>query len=212
MKVLCFGLLLAALPASGGQPGVPSAPIALYTHFQQEPPPAVIEGLHDELSVIMAPIGLHFEWRSLNAVHGDEITAELAVVTFKGRCDTAGLVPHSSNPGALGWTHVSDGVILPFSDIDCDRIRTFVQGGLFSIAADDREDALGRAIGRVLAHELYHILTHTAHHGGGGIAKPSYSVHDLLTTDFHFEKGETELMRIGRATVSPEIRSVDASK
>src|SRR5690349_20341458 len=101
-------LALAAAPGGTLPQARPTeiAPIALYTQFQQEPPQAVTEALRDELESIMAPMGFHFEWRSLSNVQGNEIAVELAVLTFKGRCEASGLLPRATNPGALGWTHV----------------------------------------------------------------------------------------------------------
>ena len=81
-----------------------AVPISLYTQFQQEPPQAVADALHDELESIMGPIGLRFEWRALTPGRSNEVSVELAVVTFKGRCDAANLLPNRTSPGALGWT------------------------------------------------------------------------------------------------------------
>src|SRR5271165_5238260 len=155
MKHLIFGLALAAMPVlAGGPPGVLArgpAPIVLYTQFQHEPSPAVREALRDEVEAIMEPSGLGFEWRSLGANTGHEVSVELAVVSFKGACEASGLQTVHGNAGALGWTHVSDGVILPFADVDCDRIRGFVQRELSMFPSEDREPVYGRAVGRVLA-------------------------------------------------------------
>lgn len=200
-------LALGILPAFGEPRGVQAAPITLYTSFQHEPPPAVVEALQDELEQIMTPIGLHFTWRSLSGVRGNEISVELAVITFKGRCDLAGLLTRNAPPGALGWTHVSDGNILPFSDVDCDRIRSFVQGTLSTIPRDDREEAFGRAVGRVLAHELYHIFANTQKHGSCGVAKEAYTVQDLMSDDFEFEGSQGEALRAGKAHGSPATSS-----
>ncbi len=172
-----------------------AAPITLYTQFQQDAPPAVVNALHYELDTIMAPIGMRFEWRSLATPRVAEISVELAVIKFKGHCDAANLLPLRSSPGALGWTHVSDGTILPFSDIDCDRIRDFVQRDLLTVDPKDREDTFGRAMARVLAHELYHIFANTAKHGSCGIGKAAYTVQELLSDDFQFENRESQALR-----------------
>jgi hypothetical protein len=141
-----------------------------------------------------------FEWRSLDGVRGNELSVELAVLTFKGRCDIAGLSPHIvSNPGALGWTHVSDGAILPFSDVDCDRIRTFIQKELLSVRAPDREESYGRALGRVVAHELYHIFTNTGKHGSCGVGKAAFTIQELLSDEFQFEERESLALRTSKA-------------
>ncbi len=199
MRRLLFCLSLAALPAIGDSLASRTAPITLYADFQQDPPPAVLEAIQSELASIMSPIGLHFEWRSLKANRGNEVSVELAVVTFRGKCNTASLEPVGGSPGALGWTHVSDGVILPFSDIDCDGIRRFVQSGLLHVDAEAQEETYGRAVGRVLAHELYHIFANTQHHGAHGVGKAAYTAKELLSKVFHFEQGEFQALRTGKA-------------
>jgi|ERR1035437_45322 hypothetical protein len=180
------------------------APITLYTQFQQAPPAGVLEALQDEVDSIMAPIGLRFEWRDLDKGGRHEVSAELAVVTFKGRCDIAGLKTRTRLEGALGWTHVSDGQILPFTDISCDRVREFVQPGLLTFPAEDREEIYGRALGRVLAHELYHIFANTMRHGSMGVAKGSYNVQDLLADEFQFEAKESRMLRTNRPKPAAE--------
>jgi hypothetical protein len=189
---------MAVVPGSSETHGARFAPITLYTQFEQAPPEDVMMALQDEVEAIMAPIGLSFEWRDLGKAGGHEVSTELAVVTFKGRCDTAGLMSHSKFEGALGWTHVSDGQILPFTDVGCDRVREFVQAGLLSLPAEEREEKYGRALGRVLAHELYHIFANTMRHGSMGVAKESYCVQDLLAVDFEFHGKESRMLQTGR--------------
>jgi hypothetical protein len=213
MKALVMVLALAVLPATGQQPGAPIAPIALYTSFQQAPPQAVLEALQNEVESIMSTAGLRFEWRSLESVKGNEVSVELAVLTFKGHCDTDDLMSHGVQVGALGWTHVSDGVILPFSDVDCDGLRKFVQGELRGVRPSARPAMYGRAIGRVLAHELYHIFADTKHHASCGIAKESYSVQDLLSDRFKFEEHESNALRTSKAhTILENAVAGDSSR
>jgi hypothetical protein len=208
MKMLLLGLALAALPASGESPANSGAAITLYSDFQQPPPPAVLDAMEDEIHAIMAPLGLRFEWRLLNAPRGGEAIAELAVITFRGRCDVEGLVPVTLHPGALGWTHVSDGVILPFSDVDCDGIRGFLQAALIRMKSEDRDEAYGRAIGRVLAHELYHIFADTQKHGTSGVAKAVYTVRELLSHVFTFEGRASNAIRSGKGKAVMQAAAV----
>jgi hypothetical protein len=185
---------LAALPAWADDRQV-EVPAVLYTTFKQPPPVAVMHAMHDEVEAIMGPLGRHFVWRSIAGVQGNEVSSELAVLTFKGHCDTAGIVPREKHPGALGWTHVSDGAILPFSDIDCDHIRDFVQKELIYLPAADRETAFGRAVARVIGHELYHIFANTPHHGSDGVGKAAYTVEELMSDEFQFEERECDALR-----------------
>jgi len=204
MKALLLCLMLAALPVFGEHQETSLAPIALYTRFQQEPPPSIADAFHDEVNSIMAPLGLRFTWRSVTAAYSRVAWVELAVITFRGRCDVAGLSPHNSNPGPLGWTHISNGVILPFAEVDCQGIRGFIQKELLTMPAEDREEAYGRALGRVLAHELYHIFANTAAHNSSGVGKSRYTVQELLCPEFRFEGRESPALRSSKAHAAPE--------
>jgi hypothetical protein len=194
VKIVLACIALGALPALADERLVELPPV-LYTTVQHDMPAAVRHALEDEVEDIMGPLGRHFIWRSLEGVRGNEMSSELAVLTFKGHCDVEGLVLKETHPGALGWTHVSDGAILPFSDIDCDRIRSFVQKELLYRKQTEREDVFGRAIARVVAHELYHIFAQTNHHGSDGVAKSAYTVTELLGDEFHFMQREEQVMR-----------------
>src|SRR5258708_31763775 len=109
--MLC--LALGALPAFGGGRDARVAPVTLYTQFQHEPPAALLEAMQDELEAIMSLAGLHFDWHPL-ADAGGRVSSQLAVIHFKGECDVADLRPDPGFPGPLGWTHISDGELLPF--------------------------------------------------------------------------------------------------
>jgi len=194
-------LLAGVGPAVSGLRGADFAPITLYTQFRETPPEGVVRALEEEVEALMGPIGLRFQWRSLSENSPREVSAELAVITFQGRCDAAGLSAGAKGGGALGWTHVSDGEILPFTDVSCDRVREFTQVGLLGVRAGDRASRYGRALGRVLAHELYHIFAKTAHHASAGVAKEAYSVQDLLDDDFQFHAKETRKLQASRPKV-----------
>lgn len=187
-------------PVIAGEPVVARTPTLLYSSFHSAPPAAVQEALEEEVATIMEPTGFRFAWRSLLASDGAEVSGDLAVVNFKGHCDLTGLSARASAAGALGWTHVSDGVVLPFSDIDCDGIRDFLGRSLMAYRPAEREALFGRALGRVLAHELYHIFAATTRHGDEGVAKPMYSVQDLLNGDFRFEDREAAVLKSSKTT------------
>jgi len=153
---------------------------------------------------IMAPMGLRFTWRALPGAGGSEASVELAVITFKGRCDVDGLTAHRSNPGPLGWTHISNGVILPFATVDCHGIRGFIQKELLTLPAEDREEAYGHALGRVLAHELRHIFANTTTHSSSGVGKSRYTARELLSSRFQFEARESLALRTSKAHTTLE--------
>ncbi len=127
--------------------------------------------MESEVSALVSPIGLGVEWRSLAAPRYGESSAALVVVTFTGTCEAVRLQPHRAMGGAFGLTHISDGVILPFVDIDCDRLHDLLQAKLLQADGRKRDQLLGRALARVLGHELYHVFAETRHHEKGGVAR-----------------------------------------
>ena len=187
---------------TGGRPAIYS-PVTLYTAFQQAPPDAVVEAIQSELDNIMLPAGLHFDWHPLTEA-GGRVSSQLAVVHFIGQCDTEDLRREWGYPGPLGWTHISDGEILPFIDVNCEGVRLLVQRSLIGLPLPNREAAYGRALARVLAHELYHFLANTKGHAGGRLAKAAYSAEELLSQTFRFGRKEYECLRSHHANLVAE--------
>ncbi len=177
------------------------ADIALYYDFAHQPPDAVQEALEEETTAILEPMGRTIEWRALADVRPGNVATDLAVLSFKGSCDLSEPMPKLSGERALGLTHISDGTILPFSDIECDRIRAFLDRDLLALRPGERDVAFGRAVGRVVAHELYHIFANTVHHASSGVARSSFTAKELTADSFRLEEASLGLQK---ATVSKE--------
>jgi hypothetical protein len=205
MKLIAFGALAVLCYAGSPPRNLQLAPITLYTQFQKPAPPPVLDALRDEVEGILAPGGFRFEWHDLSAAAAAGTAVELAVVTFRGACDVTSPLPHVSDTRTLGYTSISDGEILPFTTVDCDRTRGFLAHALLRLPIVDREPAFGRALGRILAHELYHIFANTQRHASSGVAKEAYSVSDLMGDDFQLEQREFELLHQGRAFTSLSV-------
>jgi len=198
MSARILWLPLAVGLAAGAQPEPVGAPIVIYTSFQRTPPTSVSDSIRSEVGGILGHAGIELRWHALADAQLNENSPDLAVIHLRGRCDVAGLFPHQNEPGALGWTYLSNGAVLPFADVDCDRVRSFIQVALLGVPSAQREHAFGRAVGRVLAHELYHILTRDTRHGAKGVAKSEYTVRDLLSDDFVFDESESEELRVSQ--------------
>ena len=198
--LICFAL--AALPAVAAPPEI--TPVAVFTRFQHQPAEPVPAAIDQEVDRIMEPLGFPLSWRSLDGIRGNEVATSLAVVTFRGSCESTGLLQPGRLTGALGFTHVSDGVVIPFTDIDCDGIRAFLRKDLMGYPQRDRDARYGRAVGRVLAHELFHIFVATVLHGSGGVAKPVFTERELMIERFEFNASEFRLLR---ASLKPAQRT-----
>jgi len=187
-------LALAVLPVLGQSGHI--APIAIYTQFQQKPSEAVSSSIRKEVGEILAPLGIAMEWVSLEEDRGREVSVDLAVVTFHGRCDTTDLRWWVDDPpGALGMTHVSSGDVIPFTEVDCDRIRIFLAKQLALVWPRNRDMIYGRAVGRVVAHEFFHIFAGTRHHGSAGVAEPGFTQEALMAGQFQFDSSDLRLLR-----------------
>lgn len=197
MKLAFWCLVLGALPASGLEREATS--ISLYTRFERATPDAVLAAIQSELLFVLRPSHVGVVWQSLPASPESGVFGQFAVVSFKGRCDADNLLPEPSRPGDLGWTYMSEGVIMPFSDVDCDRIRSFIQNALLAVPPLSRPAVFGRAVGCVLAHEIYHILAKTQQHGAWGAGKGTYTVRELVSSAFRFDPRELRAMRAGCA-------------
>lgn len=186
----CFGCTGGLLRAEMKMLEAPA--IAIFVNFDKSPPPALREEMQREVASIMKPAGLRFDWHELNAPRGEESFADLVVVHFRGSCDMKSPlrfsepVPLNESPlAALASTHVSNGRVLPFSQVECDRLRSYISPQVKGGATETERDLLlGRAMGRVLAHELYHILASTQKHANGGIARSFHTREELVGRNF----------------------------
>jgi hypothetical protein len=184
--------LLSPASAKVRESRVAHAPVTVYLRFENPPPAGMVEGLSAELETLMAPAGIRLDCRLLDDSRG-EVSAELVVVSLKGSWQTSKPVRRNkSDP--LGWTHISDGDILPFCTVDCDRIRDFIDPCLRDEPAPCKH-LFCRAIARVLAHELYHIFADTTEHGIRGIAKGAFTAAELVFGDLYFSPGEGAALR-----------------
>jgi len=183
-RSLIFLGLWAASPTSG-QVGL----AALYTDFAHQPASAVVEALRREVDLLMAPSGLHFAWTSL-AANDQRVWTALAIVKFSGRCEALPFATNSQSGQRLGWTHISNGMVLPFAEVDCDAIRAYLLKDLSMLPVRSREKVLGRAVGRVMAHELLHIFAETAAHSDHGVDHPTLPISELLADSLDFAERE----------------------
>src|SRR5690242_3767887 len=109
------------------------SPVVVYARYDNELPPAVAAEMRAEVSTIMEPTGYTVEWRPLTGLRRGDVVNELVVVTFHGRCEAEGLVKPQPPRGPLGWTHVSDGVVLPFAELDCGRVYSLLANGMLPV-------------------------------------------------------------------------------
>lgn len=187
--LLCCIRMMAAEPSA----------IAVFMDFKSQPSTEAVSQMEREISSIMKPSGLAFDWRMMQDRKTGESFTDLVVFTFKGRCQAEGGPTYDElGPLAeripLAFTHVSEGHVLPYSDVECDTIRSYISSSVASARPNEREAILGRALGRVVAHEMYHILANTKDHAVDGVARSFHTRKDLTEPVFHFTRREEILL------------------
>ena len=208
-------LFCAAILASFAAPGyswtpTPLSPVTIVYRFHGASSDSMLHEMRDEVGRLMQPSLLQPEWRKRADITGSDSFANLIVVDFQGQCRTGlgasrplDALPADDQP--LGKAHVVDGEVLPFVEIDCGRVQTLLHSTIWGRQTQNSDPALGRALGRVLAHELYHVLAGTMLHARTGIAKPSLSVNELVSSRLEFTADDIDRMKAPRER-APEVR------
>ena len=170
--------------------------VRVFTQIERRTHAALLEVVKAETGAILLPAGVDLEWSPIRQSLMEAVSSQVAVVRFKGNCDPEGVGEFRTlKQGALGVTHRAAEGIIPFSDIYCDEIGSFLSRAMSNIPRRLQEDVFGKAVARVVAHELYHILAKTNRHGPSGIAKDCFTPADLLSRLLVFRRQDCDLLR-----------------
>ncbi len=198
MRCVAAWLISFALGCASGASVAPRAtPTPLTVVFQFDNPHSekAFEEMKHELASILKDAGIQTEWRARDQVSSSESFANLVVVKFRGVCKMDPAANRDDDSGRpLAFTHTSEGAILPFSEVECDRVRSSLRRAV-SAGDHTRSDMVfGRAMARVLAHELYHVLARTESHSAKGVAQRALSGADLIGDQLELSQDELNSM------------------
>jgi hypothetical protein len=118
------------------------------------------------------------------------------VVKFRGTCQMDTMPFLFDERGPLAFTHSTDGEVLPFSEVACDRVRQSVESAMWGGDRRRADLLFGRALGRVLAHELVHIVAKSNKHGRKGIAMTSLSGVQLIADRLELDAHDVERLHL----------------
>jgi hypothetical protein len=195
---LAAGAAFSALLAICQSPAKPS--VGVFLDFDSAPGQNSVEIMKHEVEHLLKASGVSVDWRLATDNHGNETFAGLVVLKFKGKCKVEAWQqdPVRGATTTLGTTQVSNGHVLPFSEVKCDAVKealSYLPAGANQI---ERQQAFGLAMGRVVAHELYHILARTTGHAARGLAKAAESLQDLVSGQgMPFRAEDSEAIRKG---------------
>jgi hypothetical protein len=154
-----------------------------------------VQEMKRELGSIMKGSGVEIDWRERGALADSASFLNLVVVEFRGKCIMEPVPYLYDERGPLAFTYSSDGNVLPFSEVACDKIRSSVGKAMWGGDYGRSEMLFGRALARVVAHELYHVLARTESHASSGVAKRSLSGSQLISDELRLNESDLKRMR-----------------
>lgn len=187
MRPVCAILLALACASAKAAPAV-----TLVLDFADAYSTRSLDAMKTELASIVGESGIKVDWRFLSDVRSNESFENLVVVRFRGACVIQRPAPMPDERGYYAFTYVSDGDVLPFSEVECDKVARSIRPEIPRSQWRDRDSILGRALGRVLAHELFHMLAKSPHHSGDGVTKSALSPAQLVAGRLDMTRSDLE--------------------
>jgi hypothetical protein len=182
-------LLLIVPPAAFGasKPDTPlSKPqVTVLVDFEKPHSDVSLNAMRRALDDMLAPAGFSVDLQLRDALPPNAQFEELVVFKLTGSCTMSATAPMpvgalSDERGPLAMAYSSDGEILHFGEVECDRVRTSITRLLGYGSSNKSQNALGHALAMVVAHEIYHMLGNAKQHTHKGVTKSSLSPEDLL--------------------------------
>jgi hypothetical protein len=148
---------------------------------QRNPGEQAVRQMQREAAMQLRDSGLTLEWATATESRRRQDLTDIVVFKMRGKCAMDSFPVVADELGLpLAFTHSTEGDILTFGAVDCDRVRSSLKrtmaGGDYS-----RADFLyGRALGRVMAHEMYHMLARSKAHADQGVTRECLSSNELV--------------------------------
>ena len=179
--LLYFTVLAAPLYAGVFHDGWPPAAITVLLDFENSHSDVPLHQMETELSTILSDAGLHLDLRLKDELPPNPEFGELVIFKMKGHCgaDALPVGALSDERGPLAMTYSSDGSVLAFGAVECDKVRQSLLRMFGDRNLRRHEQAYGKALGRVVAHEMYHMIANSPVHTRGGVTKESLTPREL---------------------------------
>ncbi len=186
------------------QAGPSSLPVTVLLDFAEAQPSISLANMQKEFNSVFADSPISVDVKLKSAVQSEPQLGELLVFKMKGRCISEALPVGalSDERGALAMAYTTDGKILPFGEVECDKLRCSLERfyGKGQLAA--HRAALDLAVAHVMAHEIYHMLASSAAHTKTGVTKQSLSARELVSSDLPLPAKANDALRRAIANIS----------
>jgi len=144
-----------------------------------------VAALRHELQLQFQPVGLKVDLLLADNVAANSEFNDLVVFKMKGACTMIPLPLGAmiDERGPLAMSYSSDGEILHFGEVQCDRVRRSIERVLVRGSPEKSQSLFGAALGRVMAHEIYHMIADVKEHTRSGVTKASLSAEELISDE-----------------------------
>jgi hypothetical protein len=166
-----------------------STPVTVVLEFEHGGEHLPLSEVGPQLRKLLSGTNLQVELRLRSELPAHAQFGEVVLFKMKGHCVAGSALPvdELSNPqGALAMTYMTDGEILPFGEVECDRVRQSLARLRSSDYASQSPREFGLALARVMAHEIYHMLSQSTVHTADGVTKESLSPRELVMPNMQF--------------------------
>jgi hypothetical protein len=192
----CLALFCAfSFTSLAASPSTHTLPVTVVLDFEHDRNDVSLPTVRSELQKLLSDAHVQVELRLRSQLAGRSQFGEIVIFKMKGVCSVASGVPIgalSDERGPLAMTYTTDGEILPFGEVECDRVRQSLSRVWKSDLTGQHSHQFGVAIARVMAHELYHMLGESPAHTKAGVTKEGLSAHELMAPDLNFPKAASD--------------------
>jgi hypothetical protein len=182
--------------------------VTVLMKFEKPHSEVSLAALRQELKGLLEPAGVAVDLMLKSDMPESPEFSELVVFDMKGSCSMISsqawpLGALSDERGPLAMAYVSDGQVLHFGEVECDRVRRCLQRVTGKGSPERHQEVFGAALAIVMAHEIYHMMVGEKAHTKLGITKESLSANDLFNRQLSIPHAVSEALRRGLLAATP---------
>lgn len=183
-----FAVVLLTTPmwALEGLPALHN-PLTVVVTSERPLAPEAMRELQAEMANLLKQANRPVEWKRLDEMGVGVSVSDLVMVKFRGDCRMELSPMLLDERGPLAFTHTTEGEVLPFSEVLCDKVKVAARSAMHGGQVASGNKLLGRALARVLAHEIWHMTSNSHKHSKSGVAKSSLSGAQLIAEKLEFD-------------------------
>jgi len=160
-------------------------PLTVLMEFEAPHSEVSLSALRHSLNRLMSTSGIAVDVQLKDDLPLSPQFGQLVIFKMKGSCSMSPmpLAALSDERGPLAMAYVSDGQVLHFGEVECDRVRHSLQRTFHSNSSLKTQQIFGSALALVIAHEVYHMLGNARQHTREGLTKSALSSSELADSN-----------------------------